>query len=146
MPLSMRKHTGTHTCDGARSRVTGIGGDSRQQNHQTALQLRHCQWQNSPTTQQARAQAHALPCNNPHQAECIQASQSLGVRAGDKAGIRSHKSSLREQPLKKKGGRKREWRLQTKTKTTTKNACPYPLSLCPSPAPPPEATHNKADL
>ena len=80
-PLSMRKHTGTHTCD-VWSKRTGDGGLEETLANKTIkppAPLRHCQWQKkSPTTQRTRAQAHAFPCNNPHEAENIQTSQSLG--------------------------------------------------------------------
>ena len=70
MPVSMRNHTGTHTCD-VWSKGTGDGGLEETLANKTINRLnpfRHCQWQKnkSPATQRTRAQAHALPCSNPH--------------------------------------------------------------------------------
>ncbi len=58
MPVSMRKHTGTHTCD-VWSKGTGDGGLEETLTNKTIeppepAPLRHCQWQKK------------VNCNNPH--------------------------------------------------------------------------------
>ncbi len=87
MPVSMRKHTGAHTCD-VWSKGTGDGGLEETLANKTIeppepAPLRHCQWQKKVQLQQS-----SLSRMHPSNPIAGIGADLAGVRAG----IRSHKT------------------------------------------------------
>ncbi len=109
IPVSMRKHTGTHTCDvWSTAKGTGDGGgDSRQQNQRTVETASGC----SPTGKAVQQPNEPEP--NPLQQPSLSrmhpsnpiagiGADSVGVREGDRAGNREPHATLNAQPEPKK--------------------------------------------
>ena len=142
-PLSMRKHTGTHTCD-VWSKRTGDGGLEETLANKTIkppqpapfAALPVAKNKNPTTANQSPSPRPPLQQPTPsrmHPSKPIAGigADSVGVREGDRAGIRSHKSvNNLSQKKGVEGHAKHAQKPHARLTTTAQWSCANPLGGC----------------